>query len=395
MGVGMIYPVFATIFNSKVGGILPANTPEWIANFLYGVTIAVLPACMFLCAPILGDISDRTGRKKVLLVCLYNTSLCMFIAALAIELKLVILLILARACWGAMAGCMGIAQASIIDISPKAKKTVNLSLISLAGSFGFSTGPIIGSFLAHDLPFIKIGFAMPFIFSGCLAFINGTLLSLYFRETRKIRIKKKINILKGPSLFLQGFKDQNLRLIATTYLILQLCWSLYFITSALKLVEVFNFNLNALGRFMSAVTITNVVTQLIILRIVIKYFRIKTVLFAGTLLMGLGLILTSLSTEMFQWIAILPTTIGVGLAAMCALTLFSDSADKQSQGIVMGIAAAVSAAAWGLGSLAAGVLTSISLILTALITASLPIYCCFKMIPKLQTIDLKFSFTSE
>ena len=63
LGVGLVFPVFATLFG-PTGGLLPPETSATVTNLLYGITLAAFPIGMFLGAPILGDLSDHLGRKK-------------------------------------------------------------------------------------------------------------------------------------------------------------------------------------------------------------------------------------------------------------------------------------------------------------------------------------------
>ena len=64
LGIGLVYPVFATIFNSTSTGMLPAGTPVSISHLLYGITLSAFPVGMFIGAPLLGDLSDQLGPEK-------------------------------------------------------------------------------------------------------------------------------------------------------------------------------------------------------------------------------------------------------------------------------------------------------------------------------------------
>ena len=122
MGVGLVFPVFASLF-SQTGGILPPGIPVTIGNLLYGVTLAAFPVGMFIGAPILGDLSDHWGRKKVLLICLFGEGICMWLCAVALYFDSIPFIILFRLLTGLFAGSIGIAQAAVIDISPPQKKS--------------------------------------------------------------------------------------------------------------------------------------------------------------------------------------------------------------------------------------------------------------------------------
>jgi len=104
---------------------------------------------MFVGAPILGDLSDQIGRKKVLLICLLGTACGFFICAIGIKYAIVSVLIVGRGLGGLMAGCMPIAQAAIIDISTPENKLKNISSITLALCLGFAIGPMVGGYFSN------------------------------------------------------------------------------------------------------------------------------------------------------------------------------------------------------------------------------------------------------
>ena len=121
-------------------GILQANASIVMRDLFYSLTLGLFGLGMFVGAPILGDLSDQLGRKKVLLICLLGTSAAFAVSALGISLHNVWILMAGRLFGGLMAGSMPIAQAAIIDISSNEDKIKNISLITFALCFGFALG---------------------------------------------------------------------------------------------------------------------------------------------------------------------------------------------------------------------------------------------------------------
>lgn len=117
MGMGIILPVLGPLFIDKAGTIIdPAMNLAW-RQFLYGLTLGIFSIAMLFGAPILGDMSDRLGRKKTIVLSLLGSAIGLSISAVGIDLNSFLLLIFGRFFAGFFAGSQPIAQAAIADIS--------------------------------------------------------------------------------------------------------------------------------------------------------------------------------------------------------------------------------------------------------------------------------------
>ena len=362
LGVGIVYPVFATVFGSASENSYFHGLSPFMANLFYGLTIGAFPIAMLIGAPILGDMSDQVGRKKVLLLSLFGEAIGMLALGFSLYIKSLFLLVFARAFTGLLAGSIGMAQAAIIDISPQEKKTVNLSFISLASSLGFTLGPWLGGVLAETsfLPSVSCCYTGPFLFTAVMAFANGIFLIIVFNETFTVRKQPKISFVKGIAQLSEGFKDKRVRHVSILLFIVQLTYCMFFQTTALLLTSNFHFTTSQLGHFMSLVSVTYAFTLLLLVRIAVKYFSLNRILWASMLLISLGYAIGIYGKLPAIWLSANPTAIGVGLAYMTLITMYSNIADEHSQGWAMGVAASMSAAGWGIGSVTTGLITSIS-----------------------------------
>lgn len=137
IGFGLLIPVGPRLVQHLQGeGSSPetAATPVW----LLAVTFAVM---MFLCAPILGSLSDRFGRRPVLLISLLGSGLDYFAQALAPNLAV---LFIARALNGVSGSSMTVCNAYIADITPPQKRAGAFGMIGAAFGLGFVVGPLLG-----------------------------------------------------------------------------------------------------------------------------------------------------------------------------------------------------------------------------------------------------------
>lgn len=136
MGFGFVFPVLTPMFLQGHSSILPIGTSPLMHDFLYGLVVAVYPFCMFFGAPILGDLSDHWGRKKVLFICLLGTGVGYLLSGIGVSTNHFSLLILGRIVDGLTACSLTMAQAAIADVSTNERrqaKYMGLMMFAIAG----------------------------------------------------------------------------------------------------------------------------------------------------------------------------------------------------------------------------------------------------------------------
>ncbi len=360
LGAGLIYPILAPIFNMPTGGLLPQGMSVEMRNVLFGITMAAYPFFMFFGSPLLGDLSDHLGRKKVLLICLYGECVGMLFGALAITIHSVTLLIVCRAVTGLLAGSQSIAQASIIDISSKKRKTANISLITLAISFGFILGPLLSGIMADKTLVSWFHYNTPFFAAAFLAFLNATLLIFTFRETFHPKEARKIKLTKGVSVFISAFKRADIRKLAVIYMFSQGAFALFVQFSALYLVQNFAYTITRISHFYIWLASIVALSSLLLIRVAVYFWRLKQFIFYAMLIGVCGAAICLLPASKYVWIGLLPIVIGGVISANGILTLFSDAVDPEEQGWAMGVASASGAFSWAVGAMFAGLLSTLS-----------------------------------
>ncbi|HWX42799.1 MAG TPA: MFS transporter [Blastocatellia bacterium] len=172
--------IFITIFIDLVGfGIVIPVLPLYAEHFhatptVVGLLLAVYSAMQFIFAPVLGRLSDRVGRRPVLLVSIIGSSLGFLIMGLAGSLWL---LFLARIVDGITGGNISTAQAYIADVTPQEKRSSGMGLIGAAFGLGFIFGPAIGGLLS------QVSLGAPFLFASALAACNAVALFFLLPES--------------------------------------------------------------------------------------------------------------------------------------------------------------------------------------------------------------------
>lgn len=168
VGIGLIFPILPALLRD-VGHISEVAT-------LLGLMLALYSACQFLFSPILGVLSDRFGRRPVLLVSLAGAAIDYLIMAFAPELWM---LVLGRAISGITSANMAVATAYITDISTEEERAGRFGLFHAMFGIGFIIGPVLGGVLGD------FWVRAPFIAAALLNAINFALALFVLPESRK------------------------------------------------------------------------------------------------------------------------------------------------------------------------------------------------------------------
>ena len=174
--------IFTTVFIDLVGfGIVIPVLPYYAEGTKFGATpsqvgllFASYSIMQLVFAPVLGRLSDKYGRRPILLISLLGTSLGFLILGFANTL---LMLFVGRIIDGISGGNISTAQAYIADVTTKEDRAKGMGLIGAAFGLGFVFGPAIGGILS------RWGINVPFLFAGGLAFANAILLYFALPET--------------------------------------------------------------------------------------------------------------------------------------------------------------------------------------------------------------------
>src|SRR3989338_3252033 len=172
--------IFVTVFIDLIGfGIVIPVLPLYAERFgasplVIGMLLGVYSLMQLICAPLLGRLSDRVGRRPVLLLSILGTSAGFLLMGCA---KTLGLLFVARIIDGVTGGNISTAQAYIADVTPPEHRSRRMGLIGAAFGLGFIFGPAIGGLLSH------VSLAAPFFFAAALAAANAVAVYLWLPES--------------------------------------------------------------------------------------------------------------------------------------------------------------------------------------------------------------------
>ena len=325
--------------------LLPAFSIEklYLSESMIGFIAGVYSLAQFVFSGFWGSLSDRYGRRPVLIASLAGSMLSYLMLSLVFSglILSTALLIISRAFAGSFAANISAAQAAISDITKPEERSKGIALISAAFALGFVFGPAIGGILSENF-----GFGFPIYASALLSLIATVLCYFLFKETlseeirlanRKSKVKRKILDVK---LISDTLKNKNFGKYILIYTAGVFSFSNIFGTFQLFAgrKEGLAYNQSEIGLIFSFMGICNALVQIFLIRYFTKQIGEQNSLILGCFLsvFGLGLIGFSPTTVILM-IVIAVLAVGNGLSNTVSVSLLSQHVSKDKQGTVLGV----------------------------------------------------------
>ena len=361
IGWGVVFPVFTQLIINNTTGIFTPTVTYATRSMWFEILIGCYCFAMFLSSPILGNASDRVGRKKVIVVSLLGALIGFLVCALGAQQKSVGLLLAGRLLAGFTAGNFSVAQAAIIDMSTKAQLTRRISLFLLANSIGFALGPTLGVFFLHGSHHVNGTAALPFLLVALLFGISMILVMLGLQETHSPTLDTPINWLSSFSQMKDGLKNKHINLYFAVFLLFMLGYSLFFCTLPVYVMAQFQQGAAGSGLLMSYFALMTLVGLYLLLPQLKKHTRSVSILLISVIITFITYCAFPFITHWpLFWVIITVTAMVEPMFYVTCVTLISSAAAGDEQGKIMGIVGSLGALSWGLGPLLSGALVHAS-----------------------------------
>jgi DHA1 family tetracycline resistance protein-like MFS transporter len=337
-GFGIIIPVLPKLIEELTGGGLSLAA-------VYGGWLTISYSVMqFISAPVLGGLSDRFGRRPVLLASLFGLGIDYIFLAFA---PTIAWLFVGRIFAGITGASFTTAMAYIADVSTPEKRAQNFGLIGAAFGIGFIVGPVIGGV------FSQFGLRVPFIISAVLALINW--LYGYFilpeslaKENRRSFDWKRANPV-GSLLHIKKYPKLT-GLLAALFLLyiaahaVQSTWSYY-------TMEKFQWNEAWVGYSLGFVGVVVGIVQGVLIRVIIPKTGQEKAVFYGLILYLIGFLLFAFAAKGWMMFAFMLPYGLAGIFGPAMQGIISNHTEANAQGEIQGVTAGLMSAAAIIGPL--------------------------------------------
>ena len=328
--------IFLTIFVNLVGfGIIIPLLPFYAQTFgasplVIGLLFAVFSLCQLVAAPALGDLSDRYGRRPILIFSLLGTVVSFVMLAVAHSIAM---LFAARVVDGLSGGNISTARAYVADITEPKDRARAYGLIGAAFGLGFILGPALSGVLSG------ISFTAPIWAAAGLTLVATVMAWLWLPET----VHRAQAGTGNPFRYLPDLlKRPVVRRILTIDFIYWLAFATFQTTFSLFVARRFGFGVSKTGYFFAAFGILGAVIQGGFIRPIVKRMGDKPTFLMGLGFSALGLVCAALAHSVVLFaLALVPLAIGMGFGHPTMSSLVSLVARGDEQGRVQGAASAV------------------------------------------------------
>lgn len=323
LGVGLIIPILPTL----VEELAPGGTAH--AAFLFGWLAGLYSLMQFLFAPVIGSLSDRFGRRKVILVSLLGSGLDYFLLAWA---PTIVWLFVGRIVSGISGANFSAAAAYIADVSPPEKRAANFGIIGAAFGLGFIFGPAAGGWLGEH------GLRWPFIAAGILTLINWLYGIFVLPESLKPENRRNFSWAKSnPISALLELKKHPLVLgLSSSYFITSLAHQVYPAVWVLYTSYRFNWSPHQTGNSLALVGLMAAIVQGWLSRHIIPKIGERNTAVWGLIIMVCAMIGYGFSTEGWMVYPIIVVGSLSGLATPAIQGMISRTVRDDEQGGIQG-----------------------------------------------------------
>ena len=333
MGIGIIIPVMPALFAEVTGSEKISDIAIW--GGLLASTFALM---QFIFGPILGALSDRYGRKPILLLALFVMAAYYLLMGFAQTLWL---LFLGRLIGGVTAATHATANAYMADISSPEEKAARFGMLGAGFGLGFVLGPLIGGLLGEWGP------RAPFFAAAMLAAANGVLCYFVLKESLKTKNRREFMWYRANPIgaILDLRKFEGIYSLLLVFLLFTIGTSIYAAIWPFFTVERFSWSPGMIGISLTIYGVCFAIVQGVLVRPAIKIWGEKKTIIIGFCFEFSAMVTFAFLTDGKILIILIPlASLGV-LAQPAIQAILSKSVGDDRQGAIQGVASSLNAIA--------------------------------------------------
>ncbi len=339
LGFGIVVP-FLPLFAERMG----------VGAVGIGMVLAIYSLMQLIAAPILGRISDRIGRRPVIMLGLLGSSVGYVIYGFAGSF---LWLLVSRAVHGACAGTISTAQAYIADTTSEENRARGMGLIGAAFGLGFVLGPALGGLLGHA------SLRTPVFFAAALTFANLIFAAMRLPESHPPEPGARLDLgrIVAPLAALPRELGEHhlLRMFIVAFL-MTFAFAALEATFAMMVPRIYGYGAAGVGGLLTFAGLMQALAQGYMVGKVVPRVGEARLLKIGLVMLIAGLApIGSVSSHSALFVALAILSLGYGFASPSVASLISRSVEEHRQGQVLGVNQSALSLARIVGPIAGGV----------------------------------------
>lgn len=350
--------VLLTVFVDVLGvGIVIPILPFYVGSFgaspfVITLLFSSFAFFAFLSSPFLGALSDKVGRRPVLIGSISSTAIGWFVFAGANSIPL---LFVGRIIDGLAAGNFTVAQGCLVDLARNEReRSTNIGLIGATFGVGLMVGPLLGGLLS------TVSHSFPFWCAGGLAAVNVVLTFIFLPETHRRRDPKAPISFNPLAPLARAAADAKLRPLYLTWIIFAFAISSSQSVFALYGQHAYGFDSFTMGMIFAATGILAALNQTLLLRRVwLRFFSEERLMLLMTALLGIGFFLFGTDILPLFFVSIPLFATGQSVQRVVITSQVTGRSDPMKKGEALGILTSLMSATMVVGPLVGGALFEI------------------------------------
>lgn len=335
-----VIPVFLHLFMHDPQSILSAQHTQKFRNQIYGLVVGMHGLVQMLAAPLLGQLSDRIGRKATMIGGLIAMVIAMLLGLFGVYFYSVSLVIISQVAAGVSAATQAVARAYVADNSQGKQRAFYFSLTTLAMVLAVMLAPLLGAICSAYS--VHLAYAVML----AVAIVNVAFLWCYLPQDKVIQTVKKCS----ASLF-TIWRLPIVRYLLLLFLLFEFAWSLYYQVIYLYWPQIYHKTIIDVSIYTTYLGLLMVLGTTVIYFQLLKRYRIQTIAIWGLAITGVGLLAIAIySNFIAHWLMIGLPALAISVVYPSNLAWMSQRTPAEHQGRLMGFANAILALTWSTSS---------------------------------------------